>query len=206
MNETAITFQSHDLTIEGRLSTADKTHAAVITHPHPLYGGELQNPVVQTIKTAYQKKNYSTLRFNFRGVGKSQGRYDQGRGEIQDLLAAFSWLRAKSFTSIDLAGYSFGTWINAHAAGEAAINSMIMVSPPVALMDFGMSPSITCLNLVVTGSADEFAPPRLIEPMLPSWNLRAVLRIIDGADHFYFGFLEELSAILEQSINSCPSL
>lgn len=205
MNETPISYESGELAIEGRLFVADKRHAAVITHPHPLYGGDMHNPVVQTIKTAYQQKNYSTLRFNFRGVGKSQGRYEKGRGECQDLLAALSWLKSKGFTSIDLAGYSFGAWINARAAGDATINAMRMVSPPVALMDFSTVRSLACLDLVITGGSDELAPPRLIEPLLPGWSPRAELKTIEGADHFFSGHLEALAAVLGLSINSCPS-
>lgn len=196
MDETVISFKSDGLTIDGRLALADAKNGVVITHPHPLYGGDMENPVVQSIKTAYQRKGYSTLRFNFRGVGKSEGSYGEGLGEIKDLLAAVYCLQEKGFDAIDLAGYSFGAWINAGAAHEPAIREMIMVSPPVAMLEFEKDRPIDALKLVITGSEDEFAPPRLIQPMLGHWNPHARFQIINGADHFFFGHLNKLEALV----------
>ena len=196
MGETVISFQSDGLSIDGRLALADAKNGVVITHPHPLYGGDMENPVVQSLKTAYHRKGYSTLRFNFRGVGKSEGRYDEGRGERNDLRTAVNLLREKGIDRIDLAGYSFGAWINAGAAAEPAIREMIMVSPPVALLEFEKNRPIDALKLVITGSEDEFAPPRLVKPMVRDWNPDAAIHVIAGADHFFFGHLDALEALV----------
>src|SRR6056297_3045783 len=118
MNETPVIFESEGLILEGRIVYRDPGRAAVVTHPHPQYGGDMQNPVVQSITRVYQKKGYTTLRFNFRGTGKSQGRYAGGKGEVRDLAAAFAFLEKQGYAAIDLAGYSFGAWVNVHAAGD----------------------------------------------------------------------------------------
>ena len=130
-------FLSQDLKIEGLLGKNSQINGAVISHPHPLYGGNMHNNVVEAIARVYQKKGYTTLRFNFRGVGKSQGAYADGVGEQDDVRAAVSFLKDSGLTNIDLAGYSFGTWVNALAIRNAQIlETMVMVSPPVAFMDF----------------------------------------------------------------------
>lgn len=200
MTEDPVSFKSEGLTIDGRLSMAAKNRGVVITHPHPLYGGEMNNPVVQSIKTVYQRKGYTTLRFNFRGVGRSEGRYDEGRGEKADLLAAAAFLQEKGVNAIDLAGYSFGTWINAEASGAMPVHAMVMVAPPAAMLPFGKDRPIPELKLVVTGSEDEFAPSRLVRPIVRGWNPDAALHVIDGADHFFFGHINELEKILSDHI------
>ena len=117
------------------------------------------------------------------------------------MLAAVRCLKEKGQDRIDLAGYSFGAWVNAHLdLGDAAINTMIMVSPPVAFMAFDARLSLPQLGLVVSGSQDEIAPPDKIQGLLPDWNPKASFREIQGANHFYFGFFDELEAILAENI------
>ena len=110
--EEKITFQSDGLQLQGRLHRAG-VNGVVVTHPHPLYGGDMNNPVVETITQAYQHKGYTTLRFDFRGVGDSQGMYDEGIGEKRDVCQAMAYLAQINIENICLAGYSFGAWINA---------------------------------------------------------------------------------------------
>jgi len=191
-------FQSNDLLIEGLLDERSGDKGVVVSHPHPLYGGDMYASGVESIIHAYWKKGYTTLRFNFRGVGGSQGGYENGIGEQLDVLAALAFLRATGITGIDLAGYSFGAWVNAHAVSkDAPVDRMVMVSPPVGFMDFQQTAAIECLKLVVTGSRDQIAPPELIKKMLPAWNPEASFEIIDGADHFYGGYLEQLEKVLD---------
>jgi alpha/beta superfamily hydrolase len=111
-----IIFSSGAFTIEGLLDKNSETNGVIITHPHPLYGGNMHNNVVISITNTYQKMGYTTLRFNFRGVGNSQGSYGDGVGEQEDVRAAISYLTDSSINQIDLAGYSFGAWVNALAA------------------------------------------------------------------------------------------
>ncbi len=126
-----ITFLSEEYEIEGLLNQRDEKKGVVVTHPHPLYGGDMNNLVVESIVHVYHMKGYSTLKFNFRGVGRSQGAYDNGLGEQKDVLSALSFLADMGMERIDLAGYSFGAWVNAHALQKDTLTKqMIMVSPP----------------------------------------------------------------------------
>ena len=197
MEENCI-LKSQEFKIEGLLDNISQSRAAVITHPHSLYGGSMHNPVVDTIRTAFKSKGFSTLRFNFRGVGASQGNFDNGLGEQEDVRAAINYLVDSGITDIRLAGYSFGAWVNALLIVNAgpSVEEMIMVSPPVGFIDFGSVGIIDCLKLVVTGSQDDIAPAGRIGDMLPGWNPDARFEIIDGCDHFYGGHLNRLESIL----------
>jgi hypothetical protein len=192
-----VRFFSENYEIEGILNKKDEKKGVVVTHPHPLYGGDMYNLVVETIVHVYNIKGYSTLKFNFRGVGRSQGKYDNGDGEQKDVLAALSFLGDTGMEQIDLAGYSFGAWVNAHAVQEdVSVKNMVMVSPPVGFMDFQSIGPMDCLKLVVIGSRDDIAPWDAVKKMRSVWNPNARFEVIDGADHFYGGFLDQLEAIL----------
>ena len=193
-----VTFLSEGYDIEGLFIRRIEDKGAVITHPHPLYGGDMYSMVIETIVHAYNQKGYSTLKFNFRGVGNSQGHYDNGIGEQRDVLAALSYIASMGINTIDLVGYSFGAWVNAHAIREDTIlKNMVMVSPPVGFMGFKPAVALNCLGCVITGNEDDIAPAEAIKHALPTWNPEARLDIIDGADHFYDGYLKELeSAVL----------
>ena len=194
-----ISFLSDGLTLEGQLYPGSIDAGIVITHPHPLYGGDMYNNVVQAVARFFQRKGYSTLCFNFRGVGKSLGAYDKGRGEQNDVRAAIEYLQSQNITAVDLAGYSFGAWVNARLAVKDHLTcNMVMVSPPVALIEFKAIESIAGLKLVITGSEDEIAPKELIRKLLPTWNPDAAVEVIQGADHFYFGFNNELGNALNR--------
>ncbi|MFO7553788.1 MAG: alpha/beta hydrolase [Desulfobacterales bacterium] len=192
-----ITFLSEKYEIEGLLNKRDEKKGVVVTHPHPLYGGDMYNMVVESIVHVYHMKGYSTLKFNFRGVGRSQGAYDNGLGEQKDVLSAISFLADMGMERIDLAGYSFGAWVNAHAIQEdGPVEQMIMVSPPVGFMDFNAIGTMNSLKFVVTGNRDDIAPADAIEKMMSAWNPNARFEVIDGADHFYGGYLKQLETVL----------
>ena len=192
-----VRFFSENYEIEGLLSKKDEKKGVVVTHPHPLYGGDMYNLVVETIVHVYNIKGYSTLKFNFRGVGGSQGAYDDGHGEQKDVLAALSFLGDMGMEQIDLAGYSFGAWVNAHAVQEdVAVKNMVMISPPAGFMDFSTIGPMERLKLVVTGSRDDIAPADVVKQMCSVWNPNARFEVIDGADHFYGGYLNQLEAVL----------
>ncbi len=202
MVEERVEFKSNDgLLLEGRLHMAGPGPGVVITHPHPLYGGNMYNIVVETIQKAYAGKGFATLRFNFRGVGNSMGAHDDGEGEQQDVAAACAYLKERGVMPLSLTGYSFGAWVNAHAAAHVAIDEMILVSPPAALMPFKPTAAFNALKLVVTGSSDEFAPPALLKKKVSAWNASAELVVIDGADHFYFGYTDDLEAVITRNLH-----
>ncbi|UCD90333.1 MAG: alpha/beta hydrolase [Desulfobacterales bacterium] len=192
-----VTFLSNGYEIEGLFIRKNENKGAVITHPHPLYGGDMYSMVVETIAHAYNQNGYSTLKFNFRGVGNSQGRYDNGIGEQMDVLAALICIDDMGINAIDLVGYSFGAWVNAHAIRkDTVLENMVMVSPPIGFMAFKPTTTLDCLRLVITGSEDDIAPAETIQHELPTWNPDARFDIIDGADHFYGGYLKELESAL----------
>jgi len=196
-----ITFLSEEYEIEGLLNQRDEKKGVVVTHPHPLYGGDMYNLVVESIVHVYHMKGYSTLKFNFRGVGRSQGTYDDGLGEQKDVLSALSFLADMGMERIDLAGYSFGAWVNAHAIqADTLTNQMIMVSPPVGFMDFNSIVTMDALKFVVTGNRDDIAPANVIEKMISTWNPNARFEVIDGADHFYGGYLNQLESVLSSTV------
>ena len=197
MVEEPVLFESTNIKIEGLFCSMPGNRGVVITHPHPLYGGNMYNNVVESLARIYQLAGYTTLRFNFRSVGSSEGQYDNGVGEQEDVKAALRYLTHGGKKVLDLAGYSFGSWVNALAISKVdTVDRMIMISPPVAFMDFnsvGLTPQ---LQLVVAGNRDQIAPPELIENLLPTWNPIAQLEVIDGADHFYVGFTGKLESLL----------
>lgn len=193
-SEEMLEFRSEGFKIEGAFERGAGNRGVVICHPHPLHGGDMDNGVVGTIRRAYRRKGFSTLRFNFRGVGRSEGQYDSGRGERFDVKAALAFMAERGITEIDLAGYSFGAWVNAGI--ESGFGRSVMVSPPLAFIDFGAPMPMPDLHLVVTGSLDEIAPAEMIRRNLPSWNPQAAFEVIESADHFYSG----LSLKLEEAI------
>jgi len=202
--EEKITFESGPCRLEGYWQAGAKGKGVVITHPHPLYGGTMNNPVVETVQSAYRQHGYATLRFNFRGVGGSQGNYDNGMGEQADVRAAIAYVESMNVSAVDLAGYSFGAWVNTGVAADSptAIKSMMMISPPVGLIEFENVNVLSCLKLVVTGGRDDIAPVNQIRDMLPTWNPDAQFEVIDGCDHFYSGHLDKLKVILTSFLQS----
>ncbi len=197
MAEERIFIDSGGLKIEGLLDHTSDQRGVVVTHPHPLYGGTMHNNVVKGIVRAYREKGYSTLRFNFRGVERSEGDHDKGVGEQEDVLSAIMALADLGIESIDLAGYSFGAWVNAVGLDTfEQIDRMIMVSPPVGLLDFDALDSNHKVRLVIAGSLDDIAPVNAIEEKMPFWNPKATLKIIEGADHLYQGKIDDLKNII----------
>lgn len=199
-SEQPVFFAAGSLRLEGRLGLASGPDAVVITHPHPLYGGDLDNPVVAVLTTAYRRLGYSTLRFNFRGVGASEGRYAAGQGEQNDVRAAAAYLAGLGKIVTDLAGYSFGAWINLHLRPPlATVRRQLLVAPPVALLEFDAVAAPSEL-IVVVGDRDDFAPLATLRKLLPVWQTAARLHVLAGADHFYGNALDRLAARVEAAL------
>ena len=159
--------------------------AAVICHPHPQYGGSMHNNVVLGIETALADAGITTLRFNFRGVGRSGGAFDGGRGEQDDVRRAIDFLSADSSTGpIHLAGYSFGAFVGLIAAiNDERIASLSAIAPPTAIGSFAFITDCKKPLLAVAGSQDEFCSISEIKPLVDKIHGR--LEIIPGADHFF---------------------
>lgn len=201
MTEEKISFHSKGLSIEGLLSMQEGERGVVITHPHPLYGGTMYNQVVEALVTIYQDKGFSTLRFNFRGVGDSEGGYDHGKGEKEDVRSALRYLHDRGKRQLDLAGYSFGAWVNAKITDiESMLSGMIMISPPVTFLDFSFLSFNPKIEAVVTGGKDDIAAVDRIRSLIYTWNPEARLEVIEGADHFYSGRIDALKSVLSRLI------
>jgi alpha/beta superfamily hydrolase len=183
-----VVIPSGVLSLEGLYRGGTGGRGVVVTHPHPLYGGDMDNPVVESLAAVYHRAGYATLRFNFRGVGRSTGRYSDGTGEMDDLAAAMTWLAGQGLNEISLAGYSFGAWVAAGLAiHRLALGHLAMISPPVAFMDFSQVGALPALALVVTGRLDTFAPPDPVKSHMATWNPDARYHELPHADHFYWG-------------------
>ena len=200
--ETQITLQVDDLFLEGRLGQHSPDQGVVVTHPHPLYGGDMDNHVVMCAVKAYIRAGWSTLRFNFRGTGRSSGRFDEGAGEQRDLQSAITFLENAGYPHIDLVGYSFGSaliagWSMQH---PGHVHRLVFISPPVAFMAFPNEKPPPGLHCIITGSADEIAPADNIRTLLRQWRLPDHLFVVHGADHSYFGYHSQLIQILSDYI------
>jgi alpha/beta superfamily hydrolase len=197
MAESRIRIDAGGIRIEGLLENFPGEKGLVMTHPHPLYGGTMHNNVVRSVVHAYGEMNYSTLRFNFRGVEGSEGQFENGIGEQEDVKAALAYMSGIGKKAIDLAGYSFGAWVNALGLTKFQdAQRLIMVSPPVSFIDFSFIEYNPKIKLVICGTRDEIAEYKKVEKMLPKWNDQALFRVIQGADHFYSGHEEQLIEII----------
>jgi uncharacterized protein len=195
--ESQVTIFCKTFRLEGMLDQNSSQKAVIVTHPHPLYGGDMDNPVVMTIAGAFFEKGFTTLRFNFRGTGNSTGAFDNGNGEQEDIRAAMDFLLGKGFEKIHLAGYSFGSRMNATLISKGCqVEDHIMVSPPVAFMSFDDIEQMPYTGLIVTGRNDEIAPPDLIEKHIQGWGISPRFDIVEHCDHFYSGSLKKLKIIL----------
>lgn len=189
----SIVVQADDVSLEAVLNENDSQSGVVVTHPHPLFGGDMDNPVVSTICTAFEKKGFTTLRFNFRGAGKSSGVHDNGRGEQDDVKAALNYLQTMGIRKLWLAGYSFGSRINASVVSDGfPVEKHIMVSPPVAFMPFDELTAMPVTPLVITGAEDEIAPPDQVKSYLKKWGIHPQFIVLEGCDHFFSGNLLDL--------------
>lgn len=165
---------------------------ALIAHPHPLYGGTLDNKVVQTLARAFNAMGYVTLRPNFRGVGASEGVYDEGRGEAEDLLAALAWGRSR-YGELPLvqAGFSFGAFVQASLAARLQPAWMVLVGPAVGRFPVERVPANT---LVVHGEEDDVVNLKDVFDWARPQKLPIV--VFPGAGHFFHGALTELQRVV----------
>lgn len=195
--ETQVEIICKEVRLEGILNQGNSQKAVVVSHPHPLYGGDMDNPVVMGIAEAFLKKGFTTLRFNFRGTGNSSGAFDNGTGEQEDVRAAVGYMTDQGFQDIALAGYSFGARMNATLVSKGyRVEDHIMVSPPVGFMSFDDIERMPCTGLIVTGGKDEIAPPELIARHIKRWGISPRFDIIKNCDHFYSGCLHKLETLV----------
>lgn len=179
------------------------THAALVCHPHPLYGGNLHNKVVFHTMKALNRFGFPVLRFNFRGTGLSQGEHDNGRGELDDVRAALDWLDREFHLPLIFAGFSFGAAVGLRVAcADARVKAVIGLGIPVVpadeqTYDLGFLKTCGKPKLLVSGARDQFGPRKRLEALDATLPEPKKLVIIDGADHFFAGRLKELREAIE---------
>ena len=184
------------------------THAAVVCHPHPMFGGTLHNKVVFHTMKALNSFGFPVLRFNFRGTGLSQGEHDQGNREVDDVRAALDWLHAEYRLPLVLAGFSFGAAVGLRAAcADARVRAVIGVGAPVGPVvaesevprtyTFDFLQECAKPKLFVSGARDQFGPHAQLEALVASAPEPKKLVLIEGADHFFEGRLRELREAIE---------
>ena len=197
MKSKRVIFPCGDLRLEGELQLPEGNGpfpVVAVCHPHPLYGGDMDNNVVTAVYFALVKSSIAALRFNFRGVGNSSGSYGEGVGEQDDLQAALDFLSTlKEIDSqrIGLAGYSFGGMVAAHVAiKDNRIKQLALISPALNETDWIRLKKYALPKLILIGEADTSVPFR---PFQHFFGDAKQYQIIAGADHFWYGFEEQLS-------------
>lgn len=179
--------------------------SALVCHPHPLGGGTMHNKVVfKTTQHLQQNFNIPTLRFNFRGVGKSSGSYDDGRGEMDDVRFALDFLsRRYPGLPVILAGFSFGAYVGLRAgAGDDRVQAMIGLGIPAHLFGEDTLASCNKEKLFIHGTNDDIAPYDAARAWFEKVPPPKIWRAIDGADHFFVGRLDEVQSIVGQFVQS----
>jgi uncharacterized protein len=170
---------------------------AVCCHPHPLYGGTMQNKVVHTLARSCQDQRVTTVRFNFRGVGTSAGKHDDGAGESDDAAVVAGWAReATGAARLWSLGFSFGGFVAYRLATLESAAALVTVAPPVQRFDFTRLPVPSCPWLVAQGDADELVDHERVLAWTRDLVPGPEVRILAGAEHFFHGRLTELRSIL----------
>lgn len=181
----------------------DKVHqpptVAIICHPHPLHGGTMNNKVVTTLARTFRELGLATVRFNFRGVGKSAGQFGDGVGEVEDLLAVVDWVK-KTCPGYELwlAGFSFGGYIAARVATQIPVTQLVTVAPQVSRFTAGVFPSIQVPWVLVQGEEDEVVSPAEVFAWVETLDPKPILIRMPGAGHFFHGKLLELREGLQK--------
>lgn len=172
---------------------------AVICHPHPLYGGSMANKVVHILSDTFLEMGLPTLRFNFRGVGKSRGRFDKGDGESQDLLAVIEWFRARNQQPpVWLAGFSFGAYVATRAHARApGVERLLLVAPPVSMFDFSLTGQVELPSIVIQGGKDEVIDPLAVSHWVHSQPRKPRYYWLSDADHFFHGRLNRIRDLVK---------
>lgn len=206
---TEVIFNGQAGRLEGRYHKSSNPSApiALILHPHPQYGGTMNNKVVYTLFDCFAKLGFSVLRFNFRGVGRSQGEFEDGVGELCDATSALDWLQANNPEARQcwIAGYSFGAWVAMHLLMRRPdINNFVALSPPASDKDFTFLAPCPASGLIIQGGIDEIALPagaaQLARRLNQQRNISIDYALIEAGDHMYNGHLVDLYKVIANYI------
>lgn len=198
MAEERVKLSSGSLRLEGIIHlppAAGRRPAVLLCHPHPLYGGDMGNNVVVALAAELARRHIVALRFNFRGVGVSEGSFAQGKGEVEDALAALAYLAAREESdpqALSLAGYSFGAFVGLKAAAEdPRVRALAAIAPPLAYHDFSFLKRCAKPKFFLGGDADQYLVPAALAQFVADLPPPAMHEIVAGADHFWWGYEAE---------------
>jgi alpha/beta superfamily hydrolase len=204
VREREVTFPSGALTLEGTYYTAgdeEPRAGVVVCHPHPQYGGDMRNVVVSTVVRGALDAGLGALVFNFRGVGESEGAFDVGAGEREDVLAALAWLRAQpGIERLALAGYSFGAAMAA-AAVDASIAALALVALPTGMIRNGGLGSYSGPVLLISGGMDNISPEAGLRDLAAGLPSNPEVVIVPNTDHFWWGQERTLAATVGEFLS-----
>ncbi len=195
MRQSAVSFKAKGLNFEGIVAVPDDVShpvpGVVICHPHPLFGGNMDNNVVIAVSFSLVEQGLATIRFNFRGVGNSEGEHTKGEQEHQEILGAFELLKAwpgVEGRQLGLAGYSFGTSvILGNAAVQKKARAIALISPPIRAFPESPLKKAKTPTLIISGDQDKLVQSEELQPNLEAFARRPALKIVEGADHFWGG-------------------
>ena len=201
--------------LEGRFHPQKNEDApvALILHPHPKFGGTMNNKVVYNLHYCFFNLGFTCLRFNFRGVGKSEGEFDDGLGELADAASALDFLQASTpnSTACWVIGFSFGSWIGMQLLmRRPEISGFISVSPPANKYDFSFLAPCPSSGLIINGSLDRLVPPSDIKSLSDRLKLQKGIQVahkeIEGADHFFTNFEGEMIKAVNEYLSNRSDL
>jgi hypothetical protein len=201
-----VTINGPEGRLEGRYrhGTARNAPIALVLHPHPRHGGTMNNKVVYHLFQSFHRAGFSVLRFNFRGVGRSQGSYDNGVGEIADATAAFDWLQSYNPNAVGcwISGFSFGAWIAMQVLmRRPEIDGFVCVAPPVGIYDFAFLEPCPSSGIMIWGGNDELVPDQSLQKLRERLRRQKTItvdyKMIPEASHFFEDHGEEFAAAVD---------
>jgi alpha/beta superfamily hydrolase len=205
-----VIFNGSEGRLEGRYHHSKRPNApiALLLHPHPLHGGTMNNKVVYALYQVFARREFSILRFNFRGVGRSQGVFDHGLGELTDAAAALDWMQSINPNADQcwVGGFSFGAWIGMQLLmRRPEITSFIAVAPPASTEDFSFLAPCPASGLMIHGEKDTLVPEAAVAKLSQKLSSQKAVsidyRVIPGADHFFTSHLAKLEAAVESHLS-----
>lgn len=205
-----VIFPGPEGRLQGRYQPSGKPRppVAIVLHPHPNAGGTMNNAITLALYQMFVKRGFATLRFNFRGVGRSEGTFDNGVGELSDAAAALDWLQAINPESSGtwVAGYSFGAWIGMQLLmRRPEVRGFISIAPPANLYDFGFLAPCPSSGIIVQGTADEVvtepAVQKLVDKLKTQKHITIDYEKIAGANHFFANEMDEMMGTVESYLD-----
>ena len=197
--------------LEGRYhhSKDSKSRLAIILHPHPQHGGTMNNKIIYNLYYIFVRRGFSVLRFNFRGVGRSQGEFDNGVGELSDAASALDWMQSiqQNASGCWVAGFSFGAWIGMQLLmRRPEIEGFISIAPPANMYDFSFLAPCPSSGLIAQGTNDDIVPESAVDKLVAKISLQKNIsvdyQLIQDADHFFQNQNEVLTTTVEGYLDS----